>query len=78
MLFIKSKSENSRTCHETVKFWAAKVTEIIKILCFFEALMSAKSFAKFHCFNNQKTPNKSKYSCQKQEKVELENSLQIQ
>ena len=36
ILFITSLSENSQICHETIKFWAAKDTEIIKILLFFQ------------------------------------------
>ena len=50
-------------------------------------LTSANSFVEFQCFDKKitqsmflplKTPIKTKYKCQKTEKVELDNSMQIQ
>ena len=67
--------------HEKVKFWTAKVTKIIKILDFSKMLTSAKYFVEFQCFDKKiaqsmfslpKTPIKTKYKCQKTEKVELD------
>ena len=65
--------KNSRIFHEKVKFWAAKVTKIIKMLDLLKMLTSAKYFVEFQCFDKKikqsmfslsKTPIKTKYKCQ--------------
>ena len=77
-------NRNSRIFREKVKFWAAKATKIIKILDLFKNADISKIFAEFQCFDKkitqsmflpQKTPIKTKYKCQKTEKVELDNSM---
>ena len=59
MLFITFYSENSQISHETVKYWAAKTTKIIKILDIFRNADVAKFFVKFQCFH--KKINKSMF-----------------
>ena len=58
-----------------------KSLKLSKFFIFSKMLTSAKSFAEFHkkitqsMFLPPKTPNKTKYKCQKTEKVELDNSM---
>ena len=75
---------NNRIFYEKVKFWAAKATKIIKILDLFKNADISKIFAEFRCFDKKitesmflplKTPIKTKYKCQKTEKVDLDSTI---
>ena len=67
-----------------VKFWAAKTIKIIKILDIFKNADISINFFELQCFDKKitqsmfltgKTPIKTKYKCQKTEKVALDNSM---
>ena len=76
--------QNSHIFREMVKFWAAKATKIIKILDVLRNTDISKFFVKFQRFDKKiaksmfftpKTLIKTKYKCQKTEKVGLDSSM---
>ena len=84
MLFITFLKKIAESFMKRLNSGLQKSLKLSKFRIFSKMLTSAKYFVEFQCFDKKitqsmfslpKTPMKTKYKCQKTEKVELDNSV---